>query len=68
VIISDQWQGRGLGSELLRRLFKSARRELARITADILPDNSDMLRVCEKLGFKLEFDQNERAMKAKIDL
>jgi acetyltransferase len=69
VIVSDQWQKRGLGSELLRRLLQVGRDwKLARITADILPDNIDMQRVCKKLGFQIEFDRGERLMKACIDL
>jgi acetyltransferase len=68
VIISDRWQNRGLGSELLRQLLQVGRaRKLARITADILPENLDMQRVCRKLGFQLEFERSERVIKAHID-
>ena len=69
VIVSDQWQQRGLGSELLRRLLQIGRdKKLARITAIILPENRGMQRVCEKLGVSLRYDREERLVKARIDL
>jgi acetyltransferase len=69
IIISDQFQRRGLGTELLHRLIQVGRDErVSRITADILPDNRGMQRVCEKLGFRLHFETGERLIKAVIDL
>jgi acetyltransferase len=55
LVIDDQWQRRGLGTELLRRLVQIGRDEkVSAITADILPENVSMQRICEKLGFQLE--------------
>ena len=55
LLINDHHQGRGFGTELLRRLLAIARAEkVARVTAEILADNHEMRRVCEKLGFRLE--------------
>jgi acetyltransferase len=69
VIVSDRWQKRGLGSALLRQLLQIGREEkITRITADILPDNFDMQRVCRNLGFQLAFDRGEHVMKACINL
>jgi acetyltransferase len=42
--------------------------KLNRIGADILPDNRGMQRVCEKLGFRLQFDSEDRVVKATINL
>ena len=57
VLISDQWQGRGLGKELLARLLVvGADERLTRLVADVLPDNRDVMRILEKLGFSLEHD------------
>ena len=54
VLVSDECQGKGLGTELLRRLLEVAREEkLSRVTGYILPENVEMARVCEKLGFQL---------------
>ncbi len=52
VVVSDSWQGRGLGTRLLAGLVGIGRREgLRRITGTILTDNVEMQRVCEKVGF-----------------
>ena len=54
LLIADEYQRRGLGTELSRRLIEIARFEkLERVTVDILSDNRQMLEVCEGLGFHL---------------
>ncbi len=68
-LVSDSYQGQGLGSELMRRLINIARAEkFDRISADILPDNDGMQRVCKKLGMSLRFDPEEGVIKAILDL
>jgi acetyltransferase len=67
VIVSDNWQGRGLGKELLSRLLIVGRDEkLARLIADILPDNRDVMRICEKLGFGLKHSLEDEVVKAEF--
>ena len=69
IIISDQWQGHGLGTKLLRLLVEIGRKEkLSRIFAHILPDNSAMQHVSKKVGFKLHFDSKEDEWKAELAL
>ncbi len=69
ILVSDKYQRHGLGTELLRRLVEIGRIEgVKRITADILPDNKGMLRVCEKIGFTLKHSADEEVTKATIDL
>ena len=69
ILISDQWQAKGLGSELLKRLVQIGKQErLSRITADIIPDNLSMQRVCKKLGFAVHHDAEARECKAVISL
>jgi acetyltransferase len=54
VLITDEYQGQGLGTELSRRLVEIARAEkMERVIAEILPDNIHMQRVCRELGFRL---------------
>jgi acetyltransferase len=54
LLISDQHQRRGLGTELLRRLLDVARGEhINRVFADVLKENAGMQRICQKLGFSL---------------
>ncbi|MDX1531618.1 MAG: GNAT family N-acetyltransferase, partial [Rhodothermales bacterium] len=54
LLVSDRAQGKGLGTELLRRLVRYGRDEgLKRIVADILARNRPMQRVAQKLGFQI---------------
>jgi acetyltransferase len=69
VLVSDQWQGRGLGKELLSRLLVvGAGEKLKKLTADILPDNRDVMRICEKLGFKLKHSLDDEVVRAEYPL
>jgi acetyltransferase len=69
IILSDQFQGHGLGSELLRRLIEIGRDEkLARIVGDILPDNLVMQRMCEKAGFALKRSADDPVVRAELGL
>ncbi len=69
LLVSDEIQRQGLGTELLRRLVEIGRTEkLSRITADILPENRAMQHICEKLGFRLQHLYEEGIIKAEITL
>lgn len=69
VLISDQWQGRGLGKELLARLLiVGADEKLGRLVADILPDNRNIMRICEKLGFSLKHSMDDEVVHAEFKL
>jgi acetyltransferase len=69
VLVSDQWQGRGLGRELLARLLMvGADEKLSKLTADILPDNRNVLRICEKLGFSLKHSLDDQVVHAEFKL
>ena len=51
IVVADDWQNRGLGSELLERLVERAHEEgIERFTAVVLADNNDALRLLERLG------------------
>jgi len=69
LLISDQCQHQGIGSELLKRLIHIGRDEkLSRITADILGDNQPMLHVTKRAGFKIrqEPDGNDYTAEYKL--
>jgi acetyltransferase len=69
VLVSDKWQGRGLGKELLSRLLVvGADEKLEKLTADILPDNRDIMRICEKLGFTLQHSLEDAVVRAEYKL
>lgn len=51
VTVADDWQGRGVATELLDRLAERAREEgIERFTALVLAENADALRLLEGLG------------------
>jgi len=65
MLVIDEYQGEGIGTELLRRLVEVGEAEgLDRITADILQQNRAMQRVCEKLGFDLVRGDGREMVKA----
>jgi acetyltransferase len=67
MLISDTFQHHGLGTEMLRRLLEFARAEkMVRVTADILPENHHMAKVCRLLGFRLQYSLDERVIKAEL--
>jgi acetyltransferase len=69
VLISDPWQGKGLGSELLKLLVQIGRKEsLQRIVGHISAENTTMKRVSEEVGFRLRFDQANKECFAEIVL
>ena len=69
VLISDPWQGKGFGSELLKLLVQIGRKEgLHRITGHISPENTTMKTVSEQVGFRVYFDRAADEWFAEINL
>lgn len=51
-VVIDAWQGRGVGSILMRHLIKMASNAgLRELTAEVLPENAAMIKVFGKFGF-----------------
>ena len=69
IVISDDQQKQGLGTELLRRLIDIGKREgVKAIVADILAENGVMQKIAEKLGFKLQRELGETSVLARLEL
>jgi acetyltransferase len=69
LLVTDRYQGKGLGTELLSRLVAVGRREnLDKIFGDILAENVPMQRVCERVGFTLRAVPEDGLVSAQIDL
>jgi acetyltransferase len=69
IVVRDDAQGQGLGTELLRRLVAVGRDEgLERITGEILPENREMQVVAERVGFTCRFDLDTGTMHADLRL
>lgn len=68
-LVSDDYQGRGLGTELLKRLLQHAPSQgIHRITAEMLRDNTLMQSIARKLGFRLYQLKDPRSVRAAMDL
>jgi acetyltransferase len=69
VMVSDQYQHRGLGTELLRRLIQIAREQnLCRLVAEMLRDNLAIQTIFRKLGFRLHMMGDPASVRAVLDL
>ena len=53
-LVQDEFQRKGIGEELYRRLIRVARdQHLAKVHSNMLGENREMQGLCKKLGFKL---------------
>jgi len=69
ILVSDPFQGKGIGTALLERLVQVGHDErIDRISGDVLPENRQMQRLCERLGFRLIHNAGDPVIKALIDL
>ena len=69
VLVSDQWQGRGLGTELLAGVARVARDEkFKRLSGEILRDNLATQAIFKKVGFKLRLMEDPSSVSAVLEL
>ena len=69
ILIADQFQGLGLGTKFLSRLVEIGRHEgIELIFGNILPENYPMQHVAKKVGFQVEYDRFNYAMRAELRL
>jgi len=69
VVVADQWQRTGLGTELVRRLIEIARCEgIGHIRADILSENAAMIALAKHFHFRFVRDADLRSMTATLHL
>jgi acetyltransferase len=68
VIVSDRYQGQGIGKELLQRLIQVGRDEgLISMMGYILPENTSLINLTKQLGFELK-NNNEGVVEAMLEL
>ncbi|MEM7334146.1 MAG: bifunctional acetate--CoA ligase family protein/GNAT family N-acetyltransferase [Chloroflexota bacterium] len=67
MLVSDAYHGRGIGTTLLKQLLDVGKQENVKIVeAYMLPSNSGMRAVCQKLGFS--FSHEDGVIKATLAL
>jgi len=55
VVVRDDWQGRGIGSELVSYLtFLAKKQGLLGFSAEVLSENEPVMRLIEKMGYDIE--------------
>ncbi len=65
LVVSDQHQKQGIGTQLIQEIVRIAKAEkLASLTATMLPENKEVKLLCERAGFKLEALPNQSLLKA----
>ena len=69
VLVTDDYQGQGLGTQLLKELIESApKRGINRLMGYFLGENYAMRNACRKLGFTIGYDQQTGERMATIIL
>ncbi len=62
--VADDWQGRGIGSRLMRELMDVARsRGLTVIEGEVLGDNQNMLALMDRLEFGIRTDPDDSSLR-----
>jgi acetyltransferase len=69
MLVSDPFQGQGLGTQFLQHLIEVGRAEkLSTICAEILTDNLVMQHICHKSGFEINRIPGEPMVSAELSL
>lgn len=64
LVVSDQWQRKGIGHQLMQRLMEVARsRGLSRMQGEVLNSNFKMLELLKTLNFQMSNDPEDRNIK-----
>ncbi|HYO82551.1 MAG TPA: bifunctional acetate--CoA ligase family protein/GNAT family N-acetyltransferase [Bryobacteraceae bacterium] len=69
VLVADEFQRQGLGTELTRTLLDIGRQEqISTVRAEILAENAGMLSLCRTLGFKPELKLEDATVEVEVEL
>jgi acetyltransferase len=69
IMVSDRYQGEGIGRQLMERMIEVARNEkLEQLFGFVVPENVEMIRLLEKLNFVVTRNEGEAVMRAVLNL
>ena len=69
IVVTDRWQHRGIGSQLLQKLINVAKAEgLTLLRAAFLPENDNLKRLFEKFGFSIVNVSADEPLYAELEL
>jgi acetyltransferase len=70
LVVADEFQGRGIGSALMKALIETARdRGLSAMTGEVLTENRNMLELVRELGFSVERHSEDAKLRvARLEL
>ncbi len=64
IVIADAWQGRGVGTKLLRELLAAAGRSgITEIRGDVLASNRPMLALARRLGMSVQIEPGDATLR-----
>lgn len=64
LVVTDEWQGQGIGHKLLASLIREAQNKgLTTMESDVLANNMEMLKLLQPLGFIITPNQEDRTLK-----
>jgi len=69
VLVTDDYQKRGVGEELLRRAIRVAREEgIHAVSAEMMADNMAMQVITKRLGFRVKMQPDFASLGARLEL
>ena len=69
IVVGDNFQGHGIGTELAKKMIQVATDEkLSMLRADILAENKNGISMLEKLGFKIRIGENKEIVHAEYTI
>ena len=65
ICVHEEWQGKGLGGELMRTIIEFADNwlNLTRLELDVFADNHKAIRLYERFGFEIEGTMKQHALR-----
>ena len=67
--MTDDYQKRGVGEELLRRAIRVAREEgIHAVSAEMMADNMAMQIITKRLGFRVKMQPDFASLRARLEL